>query len=202
MHKPTGLGIYAMGQWESMDKTNEDSKVCGNPGCLIGRNVDTGELFNAPDTDMWGVKPFWRKTWGATNRVGFGSLGATTFYGEYAQYNDFFGASLANGINANLFNENCTGTGFGDGCIVVGSEMERWGLGVVQEIDAAAMHLWARWQIKSSTLTCSISTIMTPTSVHHSKISICTRSVGSSSSKPNTERQIEAAPSRGGFFLP
>jgi hypothetical protein len=24
--------------------------------------------------------------------------------------------------------------------------VERWGLGVVQEIDSAAMHLWARWQ--------------------------------------------------------
>jgi hypothetical protein len=24
--------------------------------------------------------------------------------------------------------------------------VQRWGLGVVQEIDSAAMHLWARWQ--------------------------------------------------------
>ena len=29
---------------------------------------------------------------------------------------------------------------------MTGSEAERWGLGVVQEIDSAAMHLWARWQ--------------------------------------------------------
>ena len=29
---------------------------------------------------------------------------------------------------------------------MTGSEVERWGLGVVQEIDSAAMHLWARWQ--------------------------------------------------------
>ena len=27
-----------------------------------------------------------------------------------------------------------------------GSEVERWGVGVVQEIDSAAMHLFARWQ--------------------------------------------------------
>ena len=33
-----------------------------------------------------------------------------------------------------------------DGVFVTGSEVERWGLGVVQEIDAAAMHLWVRWQ--------------------------------------------------------
>ena len=25
-------------------------------------------------------------------------------------------------------------------------EVQRWGLGVVQEIDSAAMHVWARWQ--------------------------------------------------------
>jgi hypothetical protein len=30
--------------------------------------------------------------------------------------------------------------------VFVTSEVERWGLGVVQEIDAAAMHLYARWQ--------------------------------------------------------
>ena len=29
---------------------------------------------------------------------------------------------------------------------VTGSEVQRWGLGVVQEIDSAAMHLFARWQ--------------------------------------------------------
>ena len=29
---------------------------------------------------------------------------------------------------------------------VNGSEVQRWGLGVVQEIDSAAMHVFARWQ--------------------------------------------------------
>jgi hypothetical protein len=46
------------------------------------------------------------------------------------------------------------GTGIGGFCAnnaansvaVSGSEMERWGLGAVQEIDSAAMHLFARWQ--------------------------------------------------------
>jgi hypothetical protein len=35
--------------------------------------------------------------------------------------------------------------GFSD-VFVTGSEVQRWGLGVVQEIDSAAMHLWLRWQ--------------------------------------------------------
>ena len=29
---------------------------------------------------------------------------------------------------------------------VTGSTVDRWGLGVVQEIDSAAMHVFARWQ--------------------------------------------------------
>ena len=33
------------------------------------------------------------------------------------------------------------GLGCGSGVFVTGSEVDRWGLGVVQEIDAAAMHV-------------------------------------------------------------
>ena len=45
-----------------------------------------------PETNTWYVKPFWRKVWGSMNGVGLGSLGATTLYGEYGQYNDQFNA--------------------------------------------------------------------------------------------------------------
>ena len=47
-----------------------------------------------PETNTWYVKPFWRKVWGSMNGVGLGSLGATTLYGEYGQYNDQFKAGL------------------------------------------------------------------------------------------------------------
>ena len=40
----------------------------------------------------------------------------------------------------------CTSGAFNNGVFVNGSEVQRWGLGVVQEIDSAAMHLFARWQ--------------------------------------------------------
>ena len=55
---------------------------------------------NNQDTDVWYVKPFWRKTWGAMNGVGLGALGATTFYGEFGQYNDQFvaGSNLPLGL--------------------------------------------------------------------------------------------------------
>jgi len=63
----------------------------------------------------------------------FHTLGNTHFYGEYGQHNDMFIRGLQ--IDA--------GAGYES---VVGSEATRWGLGVVQEIDAAAMSLWAKWR--------------------------------------------------------
>ena len=42
--------------------------------------------------------------------------------------------------SADNLNVNCVD------CAITSSELERWGLGVVQEIDSAAMHVWARWQ--------------------------------------------------------
>jgi hypothetical protein len=126
-HKPSGLGIYAMGGWEMVDSTTS----CGE-GCLD--NLLAFTTANPPDTDMWGVKPFWRKTWSP--------IGATVLYGEYAQYNDFYGRGNALG-QANTLNFCLAGSGF---CTITGSELTRGGLGVVQEIDSAAMHVWFRWQ--------------------------------------------------------
>src|SRR6185312_6933473 len=40
----------------------------------------------------------------------------------------------------------CLNNNFDAGVFVSGSEVQRWGVGVVQEIDSAAMHLFARWQ--------------------------------------------------------
>ena len=130
LHKPSGLGVYAMGQWEIASKS--DSSVCAIGGCLISDLYYVNGDNLMPDTDMWGIKPFWRKSWSP--------IGTTTIYGEYAEYNNFYAASLANGVNFNAMNINCVD------CIVSGSELQRWGLGVVQEIDSAAMHVWLRWQ--------------------------------------------------------
>jgi predicted porin len=64
----------------------------------------------------------------------FFSYGATTIYGEYAEYSDF-------GVGESRFN-------FGPIPlqIVTGSEVERWGFGVVQTFDSAAMDIYAQAQ--------------------------------------------------------
>ena len=183
MHKPSGLGVYAMGQWERPDGANVstfgidsislDSITISNPPPNL--NIDltftglNGPAFvqNNPDTDVWYIKPFWRKVWGSMNGVGLGALGATTFFGEYGQYNDQFAAgtnlcsfTTFGGSNLGNFCAPTATLSLGGGLItasdvpgdilkgafVTGSEVQRWGLGVVQEINSAAMHVFARWQ--------------------------------------------------------
>ena len=127
MHVPTGLGVYATGNWEIVGNAN--NALCPGNNCLS--NNAPGNVL--PDTDSWGVKPFWKAS-------DLTQLGALTIYGEYYQYNDFYGLANAAGFASIL--PNCpTGA-----CAVTGSEIERWGVGAVQEIDAAAMHVYARWQ--------------------------------------------------------
>jgi hypothetical protein len=155
MHKPSGFGIYGMYQ-------KEDSG--GHNDFLVGADfagLDGQAVFhraNNPDTNAWYLKPFWRKAF-SWNGVGLGSLGATVLYGEYGKYNDQFSGGAGDicgafaglgGTNTNAFCNSGsigpTGLEFATGTFVTGSEVQRYGLGVVQEIDAAAMHLFARWQ--------------------------------------------------------
>jgi hypothetical protein len=83
MHKPSGLGIYGLYQ-------NEQTGGGFSYDVGFSGNLSTGNFSSAflnisnPDTDVWYVKPFWRKTWSP--------IGATTFFGEYGQYNDQFDA--------------------------------------------------------------------------------------------------------------
>ena len=126
MHVPSGLGVYATGNFENVG----------------GRNLATGG--NMQDTTMWGVKPFIKRTWNP--------LGATVLYGEYYRTNDAY--SLISGANLCATGGFVAGSNIGNFCAgnaanvvnVTGSQAERWGLGAVQEINSAAMHVFARWQ--------------------------------------------------------
>ncbi len=102
MHKPSGLGVYAMDQWEKAKGSQRPSNnfvrfeaqpfLCRCSHCLSAVNIDLSYGGGAapfvknsrPDTNVWYVKPFWRKTWTPA--------GATTLFGEYGQYNDQFAA--------------------------------------------------------------------------------------------------------------
>ena len=184
------------------------------------------------------------------NGVGLGALGATTFYGEYGQYNDQFaagtnlcsfgqtGGNLGNfcaATNTNALLETPIGRparywniaisnvpgGLFQGAFVTGSEVQRFGLGVVQEIDAAAMHLFARWQHQEIDLDITGVSLNNPVvlggagvwrtaqtapspgarSIRASKTGICSRLAASSSSKPTTQTHIHRKPPPSGRLL-
>lgn len=66
----------------------------------------------------------------------FFSLGSTTIYAEYGQKDDAFTASMYDsGVNT--------------------SELEQVGVGVVQNIDAAAMQMWLSWRHYEGDIGCS-----------------------------------------------
>ena len=71
------------------------------------------------DGNHWYLKAGLRRKWHA--------LGHTVLYGEYGQMNDMFGPTLTDDPNSS-------------------SKLTKWGLGVVQEIDAAAMSLWLTYR--------------------------------------------------------
>jgi hypothetical protein len=120
MHTPTGLFFYG-----AYGKENVDNRFI---------DAGAGTFEEAKSGNHWFAKAGIRRNWF--------SPGATVLYGEYGKYNDMFGGFSCGGTIA--------GTSIGDACgagpiHVTGSELNRWGLGVVQEIDAASMSVWAKW---------------------------------------------------------
>ena len=92
-----------------------------------GKNfIDDQPGNHPPQSDITG----WYLKAGWTNK--FSSLGNTHFYGEYGENDDAFRTDSAAGqIN---------------GAFLASSDATRYGVGIVQEIDAAAMSLWAKWR--------------------------------------------------------
>lgn len=72
------------------------------------------------------------------------SLGPTAFYGDYAHFKDYLSAGLdADGVASLSFTDAanvCAGAGLA--CRASGSEVNIWGFGVVQHIEAAEMQVF------------------------------------------------------------
>jgi hypothetical protein len=79
-----------------------------------------------PNSQQWYVKGGLRRTWS--------TLGATILYGEYTQYLDQTGPAA---LNAG----------------VTSTEFTRWGIGIAQELDKAAMTLWVKYRQHDGELT-------------------------------------------------
>jgi hypothetical protein len=146
MHVPSGLWAYGLYQNDQEQGTQFKSY-----------NFNTGHVGNAAanESDTWFVKAGIKRT--------FSPVGATVIWGEWGQYNDMYrGLCGIPGDSPNFDNGNtycqttiATGvvnSGYNKGqaittdALITGSQVTRYGVGVVQEIDSAAMHLFARWQ--------------------------------------------------------
>ena len=89
---------------------------------------DDTDAVGVTTGDTWYLKAGIRQRWSA--------LGHTVLYGEYGTKDDMFVDSAA---------LRTAGLG-GAGAAVIGSDMNQWGLGIVQEIDAAAMSIWLSYR--------------------------------------------------------
>jgi hypothetical protein len=143
LHVPSGLFVYGLYQREEEDGTQFKALAFSNGKSRIVNS-------DANETDVWFVKAGIKRAWLPA--------GATVIWGEGGQYQDQFNGLCGNsggggfGDDGNTCNVllttgiNKDGTGIFTNTSVTSSEVNRWGVGVVQEIDSAAMHLFARWQ--------------------------------------------------------
>jgi hypothetical protein len=156
LHVPSGLFAYGMYQREENNGTQFKSVNFSGGNPLLNLNAKANIVnSNANETDVYFLKAGIKRAWMPA--------GATVLFGEWGQYRDQFNGlcgfptSLDSGNFGNTFCEVNIPTGVvasgpnkGNAIVtdslVNGSEVNRWGLGVVQEIDSAAMHLFARWQ--------------------------------------------------------
>ena len=87
-----------------------------------------GDASDKPEGNQWYVKAGIRQRWTP--------LGHTIFYGEYGRNNDR--------MSSQAFLAGVTNT-----------ELRQYGVGVVQEIDAAAMSVWLGWRHYNADATCT-----------------------------------------------
>lgn len=78
------------------------------------------------------------------------SLGPTSLYGEYGHFEDFSSAGTDAGTVASLAAAGACATP--GSCRLSGTESDVWGLGVVQDIDAAAMKIYVGYRYHETSI--------------------------------------------------
>lgn len=147
MHAPTGLFFYGLYQNEQNDGTQWKS-INLKTGKIVDNNVNDNDVFYT----KFGI------------RKAFTPVGATVIFGEWARYEDMYqgicglpGGNNFGSSGGNTFceayvptgvvaNGSSKGVALVTDSLLTGSEVTRYGVGLVQEIDSAAMHVFARWQ--------------------------------------------------------
>jgi hypothetical protein len=132
LHVPSGL--FAQGHYM---KAMYDDPAAGT--------VTTGywgQVAGHKDSTQWMIQAGITKNW-----FGFGN---TALFGEYSKSTDW-GAGIGNGRN--FANTNIPGALAVNG--VTDTDLTVWGLGITQNIDAAATELYLNWRHFSADVTCT-----------------------------------------------
>ena len=126
-HIPTGLWVYGAYSKEFIDTLDDGPGFNFGPAQNFFSQI-AGDASDKPEGNQWYVKAGIRQRWIP--------LGHTIFYGEYGQNNDR--------MSSQAFLAGVTST-----------ELRQYGVGVVQEIDAAAMSVWLGWRHYNADATCT-----------------------------------------------
>ena len=120
MHVPTGLYANFSAARVTFGRSNGQSSLRAS----VYTAPITGEA--AEDADLWYVQA------GVKRRLLAPALGDTTLYGEYQEWDDF-------GVRRDAGTVTGLATGASE---ITDTSAEMWGLGIVQDIDVAAMKLY------------------------------------------------------------
>jgi hypothetical protein len=126
MHVPTGL--YISGGGTQIEDKNSLAAFVQASGLPLGAS----RSGNDGKSSIWWVQGGWQAK--------LNSLGNTTFWGQWVQYDN--GLGVRNSIVQTVAATDVINS-LGTAAMLSGASTKYWGLGVSQNIDAAAMTLYA-----------------------------------------------------------
>ena len=133
MHVPTGL--YATVQGGQIDDNTTQAALVQSLGLALGSAAARSD----GKSGIWGVQAGWQAK--------LNTLGNTTFWGQYVQYDTGFG--VRNSIVQNVASNDQINS-LGETALISGSQTTYWGGGITQEISAAAMNLYMGYHVGST----------------------------------------------------
>ncbi len=128
-------GLFVQGQYNEMTRGHDLYTAAGGPSAYATTPSDTAKQYLV----QGGVAKNW-----------FG-LGRTSLYGEYSKTRNGFNTFGLTGAGATLVNGVRTDNSIGVAYNGDNTTLKMWGLGVSQEIDAAAMQIFAGYRNNSLT---------------------------------------------------
>ena len=135
MHVPTGLYVSGGGA----QGTDDNAKISALQTGLVNANAKVDDKFG-----MWWIQGGWQAK--------LNPLGNTIFWGQYQVMDNGLGVNNSVVQTVSGADQLLVGQGFAGTNVIAGNTVKVWSLGVSQNIDAAAMTLYAGFHNYSNDL--------------------------------------------------